>query len=604
VASLDEVGVRLKATGRAETTRDIREVRREIEGVQRAAKGVGDREVARGLGDLGGVFGGLSQQVGGVHSSLLSASSTMQTFITRGTLGLGALAATAVGFGLKAASGFEQSEIAFGTLLGSMEHGEDMLRRLQEFNLQTPFELPGLAGATQQLLLYGYAGEQAFQTVKTVSDIAASSGPRMTESLGRMTLALGQIRAKGVVQGEELRQLTEAGFPALELLTELTGRTGPELRKAMETGLDPQIAQDFLAAVETGQAQTFARFRGGAAAQAKTLAGVVSNLKDTLQIGLAGETQPLADALVGNMPALQESIAGLISAAMPGLTELLSTLAEGAPGTITAFTPVLGQLTTGLADLAAEIGPHMPEIIDLMADFLGLFPELIELGIDLIPVLGGMVDVFGDFLDLPFGSEMAGMLLVTLLGYRALTGVAGIITGIAGAIDVLTGAQARNAAVAGGPGAVGAGRGGRFARVGAGVAGGLGVAGTAYGVAAGADSGLGWNSLGTVGSGALTGAAIGSVVPVVGTGIGAALGAGIAGVGVLGAEVYRQQSATVPAAARSGGTVVHSRTQVGDVIVNNPTSNVDVKRAIREAIEEAESEKQLRGSVGVGLASG
>jgi tape measure domain-containing protein len=599
VPSLDEVGVRLTARDDG-ATRKTRELRQEVQGVARAAREVGAPEVGRGIDGLGGSFGGLSRQLGGVHSGLLSVSSSLQTFTTRGLLGLGAMSAAAVGFGLKAASGFEQSEIAFGTLLGSMELGEVMLGRLQDFNLSTPFELPGLANATQQLLLYGYAGEQAFNTVKTVSDIAASSGPRMEESLGRMTLALGQIRAKGVVQGEELRQLTEAGFPALELLTELTGRTGPELRKAMETGLDPQIAADFLSAVETGQASTFARFRGGAEAQAKTLAGVASNLKDTLQIGLAGQTQPLADTLVGNMPELQTAVTGLITATMPGLTELLSTLVEGAPGAIRLFTPVLGDLTTGMADFFAEVGPHMPEILDLMGDLLSLLPELVEIGAELIPIVGGMVDVFGEFLDLPFGHELAGALLVSLLGYRALTGVAGIITGIAGAIDVLTAAQTRNAMA---PDALPRGKKPKSPLlVGAGGAllGLTGVVGAALSLNDVYDEGLGWgNGLTTVAgftaAGAGAGLLGGPFAPVT-VPAGAAIGAGAGAVTVGATEILRRvNEPSVPAGASMGAGAPRVTNNNLKVDVHNPTSDVDVTRALQAALDENQAERDLRG---------
>lgn len=601
--SLDEVGVRLKASGARETAREIRTVRDEIGGVARETRQVGSPEVGRGIGDLGGRFSALRGELGGVHSGLLSASSSLQTFTTRGILGLGALSATAIGFGLKSASGFEQSQIAFGTLLGSMQQGQGLFERLQQFNLQTPFELPDLTGATQQLLQYGFAGEEAFSTIKTVADVAATSGARAQENLDRITYALGQIRNQQTLRADDIRQLTDAGFPALNLLSEVSGLTGQEIRKNLESGLDPQIATDFLAAVETGQAQTFSRFRGGAAAQARTLSGIYSNFKDTIQVGLAGQTKPLADSLVANMPAFQAAVDGLITSAMPGLIRLTTTLAEGAPAAITAFTPVLGRLTTGFADLAEEVGPHMPEILDLMSDFLGLLPELVEIGTELLPVVGGMVDVFGDFLDLPFGHEAAGTLLVTLLGYRALAGVAGAVTTFAAALDVLTGAQARNAAVTGAGGVAGAGRGGKAGKAGKAARAGGGLLAVVPGVglfAAGLDDpGLSGTAK-LVGGGAVTGGGVGFTVAgppgaLIGAGVGAAGGA----VTSIGQDIYRYSKrqpgvegelapgAAVPAPGLSAAPqVVQKTTTFGDINVFNPASNVDVVAAIKEYDEE------------------
>jgi tape measure domain-containing protein len=594
--SLEEVGVHL--TTRDDATPKVQRFRRELKDLKRDAEagGRGLRDTSRSAGDLTGALGGLNSGLTRVSTTL---GQVTVTAARRGALALSALGAAAVGFGLRSASSFEQSEIAFGTLLGSMEQGEGMLKRLQEFNLSTPFELPGLAGATQQLLLYGYAGEQAFNTVKTVSDIAASSGPRMEESLGRMTLALGQIRAKGVVQGEELRQLTEAGFPALELLTELTGRTGPELRKAMETGLDPQIATDFLAAVESGQARTFARFRGGAEAQARTLAGVVSNLKDTINVRLAQESKPLAEQLVGNMPALQASIDGLITTVMPGLTGLVGVVAAEAPGAIRRMTPALGELTENLGDLARTGAEHLPE-------FLGFASDLIGLGADLVPVVGDVVDVFGDFLDLPWGHEAAATLLGVLLGYRALSGVATAVTTFAGALDALTAAQARNAGVGGVTAVAGGGRTG-VART---VAGATVVGAGALTSAAGAqnvyEEGLSWGNVAAgVGGGAATGAAVGLLggpFAPVSVPVGSALGAAVGGVGVLGAEVFRRYNANearIPTAAAAAAAPISYQSSYGDIRIDatGASSDVDVVRAVKEALREVEHDQLRRASV-------
>jgi hypothetical protein len=121
------------------------------------------------------------------------------------------------------------------------------------------------------------------------------------------------------------------------------------------------------------------------------------------------------------------------------------------------------------------------------------------------------------------------------------------------------------------------------------------------------DNGLGWgNALSTVGGGAAIGASLGLAggpfAPIT-VPAGAAVGAGLGGVAALGTEVLRQYNAqpVPPASLSTGATVVNSSAQFGDIVVNNPTSDVDVKRAVRDAIEEAESERGLRGSVGVGL---
>jgi tape measure domain-containing protein len=607
VASLDEVGVRL--TARDELTKTLREVRREANAMARELRDVGGTDVNRGVGDLGGRFSALRGELGGVHSALLSTSSALGTFVSRGALGLGALSAAAVGFGLRAASGFEQSEIAFGTLLGSMQQGEALFDRLQQFNLQTPFELPDLTGATQQLLQYGFTGEQAFSSIKSVADVAATSGVRAQENLGRITYALGQIRNQGTLRADDIRQLTDAGFPALQLLSEVSGLTGMEIRKNLETGLDPQIATNFLAAVETGQAQAFTRFRGGAAAQARTLSGIYSNLKDTVQIQLAENLNPLAGGLADDVPAIAASLGSLIDAVVPPLGDLVGMLAKGAPDGIRQITPALVDLAEASVLLVTEVGPLMPELIGAFTDFLELLPDLLAVATDLLPIVGGMARAFSDFLDLPFGSDAAAVLLTTLLGYRALTSVAGIITGISDAMNAFNGAGGD-----GGPdGAGGDRRGGTPLLVGgARLAGAAGLAALGLQLAEGAQTALSSdgrsqrdiieaNQFARGERGALSG---------VNSFLTSALSSGLGGLPLIGGSIRSQLGAdaegqfrpsTAALRTTGGGTVVHSRTSVGDINVINPSSDVDVKRAIREALEDAESERDLRGSVGAGL---
>jgi tape measure domain-containing protein len=450
MASLDEVGVRLKTTGRAETVRDLAAVRREAAGLASDVRRVGDPASARGIDDLGGSFGGLSRQLGGVHSSLLGVSSALGTMLTRGSILLGGLGVAAVGFGLKTAAGFEQSEIAMGTLLGSMQEGEALFGRLQAANLKTPFGLADLSGATQTLLNFGVAGDSVLKTVTAIGDLA-STAQDPTGALQAISYAYGQINSSARVNAQDLNQLVQAGIPAYQVLAEAFGKTVSEIKSDLDSGVDFDPAT-FLSRLTSLDGALAAR-RGAAERQSKTLLGQASNLKDVLSTGLATETQPFADQLAKQMPQISDALGDLITAVMPGLTELGGTLASGLPSAIGAATPALSRLTGGMADLAQELGPHMPEILDLFGDLLGLLPEMVELGAELVPVIGSVVDVFGDFLDLPWGHEAAGALLGVLLGYRALTGVADIIRNTASAIDTLTGAQRRNALV---PDAVGA----------------------------------------------------------------------------------------------------------------------------------------------------
>ena len=85
------------------------------------------------------------------------------------TAGIGAAmagAAAAVGVGMKsvtAAADFEQTKVAFATLIGDAAKAEATLAKLRELGAATPFEFPELADAGRKLIAFGESAD----TVRT-----------------------------------------------------------------------------------------------------------------------------------------------------------------------------------------------------------------------------------------------------------------------------------------------------------------------------------------------------------------------------------------------------------------------------------------------------
>ena len=183
-------------------------------------------------------------------------------------------------------SSMEQSAIAFETMLGSAEAAGKMLKDLKDFAATTPFEFMELQGAAKRMMAYGFAADEVLPKLTIIGDAAAALGGG-SEMIGRITLALGQMQAKGKVSGEELRQLSEAGIPALKYLADAAGMTTAEFTDFQKKGIVP--AKEALDALLQGMKGDFG---GLMAAQTATAAGQVSMLKDEvsyLQIAL-GDT--------------------------------------------------------------------------------------------------------------------------------------------------------------------------------------------------------------------------------------------------------------------------------------------------------------------------
>ncbi|MEW6049238.1 MAG: tape measure protein, partial [Bacillota bacterium] len=172
----------------------------------------------------------------------------------------------------------EQSRIAFGNLLGSAQAADKLLRDLYEFAARTPFEFPELQDAARRMLALGFSARDILPVLRAVGDAAAGLGMG-TAGIDRIILALGQMQAKAKVSGEEMRQLTEAGIPAWQILADAIGTTTQQVMEMAEKGLIP--ADRAIAVLVEGMRQ---RFGGMMEEQARSFEGMISTIRDNVRM--------------------------------------------------------------------------------------------------------------------------------------------------------------------------------------------------------------------------------------------------------------------------------------------------------------------------------
>lgn len=223
---------------------------------------------------------------------------------------LGALGVYAV----KAGGELQNVQVAMTNMLGSAEKAAAFVKELQDFAAHTPFEFNDVTKASQKFLAFGFTAEQIIPTLTAVGDAAAGVGAGQ-DGVNRLTIALGQIAAKGKLASQEMMQITELGIPAWQLLADKLG-TDVATAQDMVTKrmVDSQMALD---ALVSGMES---RYGGMMAQQSSTVLGTWSNLMDGIgqvasQTGLA-----ISDAL--NLP-------GLFSSIGESLSNFASVLQEG-----------------------------------------------------------------------------------------------------------------------------------------------------------------------------------------------------------------------------------------------------------------------------------
>lgn len=219
--------------------------------------------------------------------------------------GLGAALGALGVYAVKAGGELQNVQVAMTNMLGSAEKATAFVKELQDFAAHTPFEFNDVTKASQKFLAFGFTAEQIIPTLTAVGDAAAGVGAGQ-DGVNRLTIALGQIAAKGKLASQEIMQITELGIPAWQLLADKLG-TDVATAQDMVTKrmVDSQMALDAL----VGGMEN--RYGGMMEQQSGTIIGTWSNLMDGLgqlasQTGLA-----IAEAL--NLPELFSSIGEWLS---------------------------------------------------------------------------------------------------------------------------------------------------------------------------------------------------------------------------------------------------------------------------------------------------
>lgn len=244
-----------------------------------------------------GILGSPLRMLSGIKNSLFSLS-TLLTGIASGF-------AVKKGFidPLSMSNDFADARIGFRTMLGGPEQGDAFLQSLEDFAEHTPFTTAGLRDLSQRMIAFKFASKDVIPYLEAIGDWSGLMG-RGEEGISRVTLALGQMKAKGRVQGDEMLQLTEAGINAYDYLSQAMGKSTSELMKLQEKGLIP--ADKAIDAIITGLKKDFG---GGMKQQEETTRGLWNTLKETFDNkvvkrwgdGLSKGINPMLKAMVGGI---------------------------------------------------------------------------------------------------------------------------------------------------------------------------------------------------------------------------------------------------------------------------------------------------------------
>jgi tape measure domain-containing protein len=237
--------------------------------------------------------------------------------------------AAAVGVGMKAvtaAADFEQTKVAFTTLIGDAAKAEQTLAKLRELGAKTPFEFPELADAGRKLIAFGESADSVPGTLRRIGDVSAGVQAPVNE----IAELYGKARVQGRLFAEDINQLTGRGIPIIQELAKQFGVSDSEVKKLVESGQVgfPAIERAFVSMTSQG-----GKFAGMMEAQGKTTGGLFSTLKDSINEVFLTLGTPINDAI---RPLVEQAI-GLVQQLTPLATEAGQRVKEAVMFVIAAF---------------------------------------------------------------------------------------------------------------------------------------------------------------------------------------------------------------------------------------------------------------------------
>ncbi|HEX2973033.1 MAG TPA: tape measure protein, partial [Tepidisphaeraceae bacterium] len=285
-----------------------------------------------------------------LHTFLDALKSVTGYAMTAGKVAIAGLVAAMAALGRQGIvtnESLAETSMGLKTLLRSSTAAADMMRALRKEAITSAFEFTDLADYSKRLIGFGFAARSVIPTLRALGDASAGLGGGKG-MLDRLVLALGQVKAKGRLQSDELLQFAESGIPALDFVARGIGKTTEETQKLITEGLVP--ADVAIRAITSGIEQ---RFGGMQKNFMGTWEGVKSTIRDVINDISSSVTGRLYKSLIR---------------AGQGLADFLSSLQRTRSGQV-----ILGALENTYASIGRAIEGlvgMLPRASQLLADFL------------------------------------------------------------------------------------------------------------------------------------------------------------------------------------------------------------------------------------------
>lgn len=210
---------------------------------------------------------------------------------------------------------FQQTEMAFKTMLQSESKANDLMQQMIHTAAITPFGVEDVTEGAKQLLAFNVAAEDVNDTLIRLGDVAAGMGV----SLSEMVMLYGTTIAKGKMDTMDLYQFLNRGIPIADELAKVMGldvnNAIAEVKEQLTAG---KVTSDIFIKAMQNMTSEGSKFGGLMEAQSETITGQLRNIEDAIeqkfnelgksQEGIINKGLDVASSLVENWQKVGEAV--------------------------------------------------------------------------------------------------------------------------------------------------------------------------------------------------------------------------------------------------------------------------------------------------------
>jgi tape measure domain-containing protein len=334
--------------------------------------------IQKSLQGIGSTLGGLPANIALVQQGL--------DMLLSGAAQLGRAIVDASQFAVNALAFKESTLASFELMLGTKKAAQDFFDQAKGFGKLTPFETEDVVKSFQNLLQAGFTQQEVPIVFQALGDVAAGKGFDK-QVIDRLTLAFGQIRSKGKLMGDDLRQVVEAGVGRGVIFENIAKQLGIDPKSVDAVMSKGQVSADVaITAMLDSIREKFSggkELGAGMLAQATTIRGLFSTLA-------SAPMDMFLDIDLENSPGFK------------GLKSFLQNLVEALNPDGAAGSRLKGLIEAVVNDVGGMLGRiDMNALIAGFDTFVSIAQTAIEgakvFGASVMDVIGPTLELFGTY---------------------------------------------------------------------------------------------------------------------------------------------------------------------------------------------------------------